>query len=255
MSHRVFKYRTRDSIKNKQKFALFCRTLRPTAFHHALQAIAKQGRLQRVYTQNVDGLEEVAGLSVFPTTCMSSIEAQVIALHGSVHYLVAKGVKCNHQHYRRGGDEVTDVALNRGEEPRCPECEHRPGRHSRVAKIGTLSHAILHFGETASITDQIKDTTDLDKYQADLLVIVGTAMTIEGLRNMVLELLSSSNPPKCLFVDLRKIAPSSLPAALCAHATLLTLDCQLLAERILQDITINSEGFVCCYFPRVRDIY
>lgn len=35
----------------------------PTVFHHFLKRLDQQGRLQRVYTQNIDGLEEKAGLS------------------------------------------------------------------------------------------------------------------------------------------------------------------------------------------------
>ncbi|WFD37034.1 hypothetical protein MCUN1_003926 [Malassezia cuniculi] len=35
----------------------------PTMFHHFLKRLDAEGRLQRVYTQNIDGLEEKAGLS------------------------------------------------------------------------------------------------------------------------------------------------------------------------------------------------
>lgn len=35
----------------------------PTLFHHWLKRLDQEGRLQRVYTQNIDGLEEKAGLS------------------------------------------------------------------------------------------------------------------------------------------------------------------------------------------------
>lgn len=35
----------------------------PTTFHHLLKRLDMEGRLQRVYTQNIDGLEERAGLS------------------------------------------------------------------------------------------------------------------------------------------------------------------------------------------------
>lgn len=35
----------------------------PTLFHHLLKRLDREGRLQRVYTQNIDGLEEKAGLT------------------------------------------------------------------------------------------------------------------------------------------------------------------------------------------------
>ena len=36
----------------------------PTLFHHLLKRLDREGRLQRVYTQNIDGLEEKAGLTL-----------------------------------------------------------------------------------------------------------------------------------------------------------------------------------------------
>ena len=36
----------------------------PTLFHHMLKRLDREGRLQRVYTQNIDGLEEKAGLTL-----------------------------------------------------------------------------------------------------------------------------------------------------------------------------------------------
>jgi NAD+-dependent protein deacetylase SIR2 len=226
-----------------QKLSLFCRTLKPTAFHRALQLIAKQGRLQRVYSQNIDGLEEVAGLSVFPFTCPSSLEAQVIALHGSVRYLAAIPVKCIHQRYHRS-DEVTDELLQCGQEPPCPDCRHQPKRHYRAAKMGALTHAVLCFGEESSITDAIKAAADKDKDSADLVVVVGTAMSIKGVQILVSDLLSSAKSPKCMIIDLRKITKASIPRIVYEKATILQLDCQLLAEQILQDSITNSSQLI-----------
>jgi NAD-dependent SIR2 family protein deacetylase len=124
---------------------------------------------------------------------------------------------------------TTDEALKHEKELRCPECQHNLGRHPRAAKMGALSHAVLHFGEISSITEQIKDAADIDRIQAELLVIVGTVLTTEGMQNTVLKLLLSSNPPKCLFIDVCK---RSLPVALSVLSTLPPLDWQLLAERI-----------------------
>jgi NAD-dependent SIR2 family protein deacetylase len=250
-AHHAFQSGTQASTKNIQKLSVFCRSLRPTAFHHALQTIAKQGRLQRVYSENVDGLEEAAGLSVFPFTCANSTDAQVIALHGSVHYLVAKADKCDHQSYHRGGDEVTDTVLNRGDKPPCPECEHRPGRRTRVTRMGALSHAILHFGEkSSSFSRQIKGACHADKDQADLLVIVGTAIRTRSVRTIINNFLSSLKSPKCLLIDIPEFSPSALPRSL---PTVLQLDCQLLAAKLLQDNVMKSTRSVLAVIP--EDMY
>ena len=35
----------------------------PTSFHHLLRALDNRGRLLRVYTQNIDAIEQKSGLS------------------------------------------------------------------------------------------------------------------------------------------------------------------------------------------------
>lgn len=47
----------------------------PTFFHHMLKRLDKEGRLQRVYTQNIDGLEEKAGLTFGTGTSLDELSA------------------------------------------------------------------------------------------------------------------------------------------------------------------------------------
>jgi NAD-dependent SIR2 family protein deacetylase len=231
-----------------QKLSVFCRTLQPTAFHHALQVIAREGRVQRIYSQNIDGLEEVAGLSVFPFTSPRSVDAQVIALHGSVRYLAA-APHYDHQQYYRGGDEVTDQELKQGKEPLCPECEltlqkYSVQRHCEAAKMHVLSHAVCCSGDNFAIASKIDETAIIDKDQADLLVIAGASMT-KSLQHLIQGLLSRSTLPKCLIINSSRFANNNLPKFLVDKSIVFETDCQLLATKILQDSVVNSPWSVC----------
>lgn len=46
-----------------------CAAATPTAIHKLLQVLAQESRLLRVYTQNIDGLEEKCGISVAHLVC------------------------------------------------------------------------------------------------------------------------------------------------------------------------------------------
>ncbi len=59
--------------QSEQRTSLFCQmiaqlsdlsqTAEPTSFHHMLRALDDRGRLLRVYTQNIDAIEQKSGLS------------------------------------------------------------------------------------------------------------------------------------------------------------------------------------------------
>ncbi|KAF5327211.1 hypothetical protein D9619_004562 [Psilocybe cf. subviscida] len=60
-------------FNSEQKTSLFCQMIaqlsdlsnaaQPTSFHHALRELDERGRLLRVYTQNIDAIEQKSGLS------------------------------------------------------------------------------------------------------------------------------------------------------------------------------------------------
>lgn len=132
----------------------------PTAFHGLMKRIAENGRLTRVYSQNIDGLEAAVGLisppprfaetgaggqrntrsrveaddssSDFdrprrktprrraPTLAPSPQALPVVALHGSLDH-----VHCSVCHYRELWKKRHTRAYKRGRTLPCPNCHQR----------------------------------------------------------------------------------------------------------------------------------
>ncbi len=96
----------------------------PTPTHLFLSRLHEKGRLLRLYTQNIDGLEERAGLAAANPTnggsARKDASAVTVQLHGDIHRL--RCVLCS-----------TDVAFtaehielySAGQAPPCPNCTQR----------------------------------------------------------------------------------------------------------------------------------
>ncbi|CAG8683583.1 12317_t:CDS:2, partial [Dentiscutata erythropus] len=87
--------RTHNSIKQFNLFMSILKNLivkaRPTATHSFIKKLADMKKLKRVYTQNIDNLEELAGLHVdWQFERVSSCKAQVVQLYGTLSKL-----RCN----------------------------------------------------------------------------------------------------------------------------------------------------------------
>jgi NAD+-dependent protein deacetylase SIR2 len=96
---------------------------RPTAGHHFLDHLRAGRRLLRVYTQNIDGLEEEAGLRLHaldgrPSNAASGrdSEGEVVQLHGDLRWL-----RCGlcHEKVRFA---LHRASYERGEPVACPAC-------------------------------------------------------------------------------------------------------------------------------------
>ena len=83
-----------------------------TPTHKFIRAMHDQKKLVRCYTQNIDGIETQAGLTI------GGKEAPVCQLHGDIHTLRCDN--CNA--IREFTVEWMDM-LFEGEAPDCPECE------------------------------------------------------------------------------------------------------------------------------------
>lgn len=129
----------------------------PTATHDFMRLLKKRGKLQRVYTQNIDGLEGVGtGLvpvaleGITPAASLPTegkgkgkvkVEGDYAQLHGSVH-----AVRCTSCAFvRRWTDEDVE-AFEAGEVGVCPECEgkgafaephvqRRTGAHGHIVSV------------------------------------------------------------------------------------------------------------------------
>ncbi len=115
---------------------------RPNAAHLTLARMEKDGRLQVVITQNIDGLHQAAG------------SGNVLELHGSVHHSYC--VTCGKSHPLARVLEARDV-------PRC-DCG------------GIIKPDVVLYGEP--LRDDIMRSAIEYIRQADMLIVGGTSLSV-----------------------------------------------------------------------------
>ena len=125
------------------------RDAQPNAGHYAVADLHKLGKLDRVITQNTDGLHQKAGLP----------EDMVIEVHGTMQY--AYCIECG-QRYPRG--EVHDKMLAGQKVPRCDACN------------GVIKPATIAFGQAMPV----EETRAAEEHSAncDLFLAAGSSLVV-----------------------------------------------------------------------------
>ncbi|POY75120.1 hypothetical protein BMF94_1750 [Rhodotorula taiwanensis] len=199
----------------------------PTAFHGLMKRVAENGRLMRVYSQNIDGLEAAAGLvsppprfaeteaggdrktrsrieaddssSDFdrprrktprrraPTLAPSPQDLPVVALHGSLDH-----VHCSVCHHREKWKKRHTRAYKRGRRLPCPNCHDR-GRTIDPAPLAFLRPAVVLYDDPSFASSPaahlISSTIEADmRSEPACLVVAGTSLRIPGFRSLVKDL-------------------------------------------------------------------
>jgi len=127
---------------------------KPSRTHAFLKVLQDRGMLRRVYTQNIDGLESLAGVS----------DEKLVECHG--HF---RSCSCTSPACRVTLTTSTDVADCResylaGLPHHCPEC-------------GSLSKPdVVFFGE--ELPRRFQDLIEADAYECDLLIVQGTSLLV-----------------------------------------------------------------------------
>ncbi|MEG2701682.1 MAG: NAD-dependent protein deacylase, partial [Clostridia bacterium] len=122
----------------------------PNPAHFALARLERQGKLQSVLTQNIDGLHQLAG------------SQRVLELHGTVYRNSC--LKC-HRVYSLG-----DVLAQRGT-PHCTACG------------GTLRPDIVMYGEP--LDQQVLAQAVSAVTHCDLLIVGGTSLVVHPAASLV----------------------------------------------------------------------
>ena len=160
---------------------------KPTEFHHMLAKLASDGRLMRLYTQNVDEID----------TTMPPLETKVplstkgpwprtVQLHGGLKKMVC--LKCHNIF------EFQPALFNGAEAPPCNSCiEADKIRTDHAGKrshgIGRLRPRIVLYNEHNPDQDAIGAVMSADlKTRPDAVIVVGTSMKIPGVKRFVREL-------------------------------------------------------------------
>ncbi|KAL9116270.1 MAG: hypothetical protein Q9187_007205 [Circinaria calcarea] len=160
---------------------------KPTAFHQMLSTLASEGRLMRLYTQNVDGIDvALPSLETSVPLSMKGPWPRTIQLHGGLEKMVCS--KCNHL-------SDFEAALFDGPEPPpcgvCAETDKVRTDHAgkRSHGIGKLRPRIVLYNEHNPDEEAIGAVVGSDlRSRPDAVIVVGTSMKIPGVRRIVREM-------------------------------------------------------------------
>ncbi|KAI5304788.1 hypothetical protein KEM56_005926 [Ascosphaera pollenicola] len=158
----------------------------PTLFHHLMARLAKEGRLLRLYTQNVDGIE--TSLPPLRTEVPLNTKApwpRTIQLHGGLEMMVCQ--KCRHT------SPFQPELFSGPTPPLCDHCKsiesHRSSAGQRSRGVGRLRPRIVLYNESNPDEEAIGSVVTADlRAKPDALIVVGTSMKIPGVRRIVKEM-------------------------------------------------------------------
>ena len=165
-----------------------CSKAKPTATHHFLKKLAKEGKLIRWYTQNIDCLEldlELLCWNTLTSDTKKQSKSTVIPLHGTLSQVCCTLCKVT--------TEFTEELLEKfkiGNEIACPACtnatETRNALGRRKLRCGYLRPDIVLYNEHHAHGGTIADfvTADINK-QTNLILVMGTSLKIGGLKTML----------------------------------------------------------------------
>ncbi|CAG5117926.1 unnamed protein product, partial [Candidula unifasciata] len=135
------------------KFAreIFPGQFKPSPCHRFIRMLEEKGKLLRNYTQNIDTLEQVAGIQ------------RVVQCHGS--FATATCTVCGHKVDSSAiRDEIFSQVI-----PRCPRCS--PQHPNAVMKPD-----IVFFGE--GLPEHFHNQMAADKDECDLLIVIGSSLKV-----------------------------------------------------------------------------
>ncbi|CAN9287491.1 unnamed protein product [Alternaria alternata] len=144
----------------------------PTAFYYLLATLAQEGRLMRLYTQNVDGID----------TSLPPLSTQV---HGGLDYMV-----CSKCHVIKD----FDAEQFKGPcPPPCPSCvendEIRQFADKRSHGIGCLRPRMVLYNEHNPDGESIGSCTFYDmRKRPDAVIVAGTTLKVPGVRRIAREM-------------------------------------------------------------------
>jgi NAD+-dependent protein deacetylase SIR2 len=168
------------SLSQKTKAA------QPTPFHHLIATLAQEGRLLRLYSQNVDGID----------TSLEPLKTQVplpkrgpwpktVQLHGGLDYMVCS--KCHTL------SEFDAEKFNGPVPPACERCldidQVRQVAEKRSHGIGRLRPRMVLYNEHNPDDEAIGSCASLDlRTRPDAVIVAGTTLKVPGVRRIAREM-------------------------------------------------------------------
>lgn len=142
----------------------------PSFTHKFMARLGREGRLKRNYTQNIDTLEQTAGIN----------DDKVVQCHGSFSKATCRDCKSKFD-----GSEIKDRIM-RKEIPICGNQLKLGGGSELTACNGIIKPDIVFFGEGLPNTffEALQEDGDSDVDNVDLILVIGSTMKVSPV-NMV----------------------------------------------------------------------
>ncbi|CAN9303278.1 unnamed protein product [Alternaria alternata] len=158
----------------------------PTAFHHLLATLAQEGRLMRLYTQNVDGIDtSLPPLSTQVPLPKKGPWPKTVQVHGGLDYMV-----CSKCHVVKDFDAEQFKGPS---PPPCPSCvendEIRQFADKRSHGIGRLRPRMVLYNEHNPDDESIGSCASYDmRMRPDAVIVAGTTLKVPGVRRIAREM-------------------------------------------------------------------
>jgi len=147
---------------------LFPQELTPTPAHNFVRLLHNKGLLLRHYTQNIDGLERIAGVP----------SGKIVEAHGSFHTSHCMKSSCRKEY----SFDWMKEKITLGSVPKCIDCQ------------STVKPDVVFFGE--SLSPRFFSSAMNDFPKCDLLLIMGTSLIVQPFAHLVNQV--SSDTPRVL---------------------------------------------------------
>lgn len=140
---------------------LFPGNFAPTPCHHFMKLIHDKEILLRLYTQNIDSLERIAGIPA----------DKLIESHGTFHTAHCINKRCRKEYSL---EWMKKIVLDKDLEnnvPRCEQCQ------------SLVKPDIIFYGEM--LPDRFYQLIETDFTKCDMLIIIGTSLTVQPFASLV----------------------------------------------------------------------
>ncbi|KAF2639882.1 DHS-like NAD/FAD-binding domain-containing protein, partial [Massarina eburnea CBS 473.64] len=158
----------------------------PTEFHHMLATLAHEGRLLRLYTQNVDGIDTaLEPLRTEVPLPKKNPWPKTVQLHGGLDHMVCS--KCS---------ALSDFDAEKFDGPVPPECSIcvendsvRKVAEKRSHGIGRLRPRMVLYNEHNPDDEAIGSCVSADlRTRPDAVIVAGTTLKVPGVRRITREM-------------------------------------------------------------------
>ncbi|KAH8744551.1 DHS-like NAD/FAD-binding domain-containing protein, partial [Diaporthe sp. PMI_573] len=198
---------TREFHEMVRKMSQLVKQVKPTPFHDMVAELAREGRLLRLYTQNIDGLE--TRLEFLATNLPLEPKSPwpvTIPLHGGLDQI--RCTICSHI------DVLNALIFQGSDRPSCPKCEetekNRRQEGKRSRGIGYLRPRMVLYDEDNPDADAIGKVSKADLARIpDAVIVAGTSLQVPGTIRIAKEMCKATRSIDGITVWLNKEPPPS----------------------------------------------